>query len=102
MAVISINQNNFKEEVQAQQGIMLLDFWATWCGPCSMIAPIVDQVSEEENIKVGKINIDEERNLAYQFEIEAITTIILMKDGKEINRQVGFMDKNELKAFLQK
>lgn len=102
MAVISINQNNFKEEVQAQQGIMLLDFWATWCGPCSMIAPIVDQVSEEENIKVGKINIDEERNLAYQFEIEAIPTIILMKDGKEINRQVGFMDKNELKAFLQK
>ena len=81
---------------------MLLDFWATWCGPCSMIAPIVDQVSEEENIKVGKINIDEERNLAYQFEIEAIPTIILMKDGKEINRQVGFMDKNELKAFLQK
>ena len=102
MAVISINQNNCKEEVQAQQGIMLLDFWATWCGPCSMIAPIVDQVSEEENIKVGKINIDEERNLAYQFEIEAIPTIILMKDGKEINRQVGFMDKNELKAFLQK
>ena len=102
MAVISINQNNFKEEVQAQQGIMLLDFWATWCGPCSMIAPIVDQVAEEENIKVGKINIDEERNLAYQFEIEAIPTIILMKDGKEINRQVGFMDKNELKAFLQK
>ena len=102
MAVISINQNNFKEEVQAQQGIMLLDFWATWCGPCSMIAPIVDQVAEEENIKVGKINIDEERNLAYQFEIEAIPTIILMKDGKEINRQVGFMDKNELKAFLKK
>lgn len=67
-----------------------------------MIAPIVDQVAEEENIKVGKINIDEERNLAYQFEIEAIPTIILMKDGKEINRQVGFMDKNELKAFLQK
>lgn len=100
MAVIKIEKNNFEEEVLKQEGVMLLDFWATWCGPCSMIAPVLEQVAQEESVKIGKINIDEQRDLAYQFEIEAIPTIVVMKDGKEINRSVGFMDKNELKALI--
>jgi len=79
---------------------MLLDFWATWCGPCQMIGPVIDTLAEEENIKVGKINIDNEKDLAYQFEIEAIPTIVVMKDGKEINRSVGFSDINELRKLI--
>jgi len=100
MAVIEINQENFEKEVRENQGLMLLDFWATWCGPCQMIGPVIDTLAEEENIKVGKINIDNEKDLAYQFEIEAIPTIVVMKDGKEINRSVGFSDINELRKLI--
>lgn len=100
MAVIEVNQENFEKEVRENQGLMLLDFWATWCGPCRMISPVIDQLAEEDNIKVGKINIDNEKDLAYQFEIEVIPTIIVMKDGKEINRSVGFSDINELRKLI--
>lgn len=100
MAVIEINQENFEKEVKENQGLMLLDFWATWCGPCRMISPVIDQLAEEDNIKVGKINIDNEKDLAYQFEIEVIPTIVVMKDGKEINRSVGFSDINELRKLI--
>ena len=100
MAVIQLTQENFAEKTS--QGLMLLDFWATWCGPCQMIGPMLDQVAAEENITVGKINVDEQRELAMQYEIEAIPTLIVMKDGKEVDRSVGMLDKTEIKAFYAK
>lgn len=100
MAVIQLTQENFAEKTS--QGLLLLDFWATWCGPCQMIGPMLDQVAEEENITVGKINVDEQRELAMQYEIEAIPTLIVMKDGKEVDRSVGMLDKTEIKTFYAK
>ena len=100
MAVIQLTQENFAEKTS--QGLLLLDFWATWCGPCQMIGPMLDQVAEEENITVGKINVDEQRELAMQYEIEAIPTLIVMKDGREVDRSVGMLDKTEIKTFYAK
>ena len=100
MAVIQLTQENFAEKTS--QGLLLLDFWATWCGPCQMIGPMLDQVAEEENITVGKINVDEQRALAMQYEIEAIPTLVVMKDGREVDRSVGMLDKTEIKTFYAK
>lgn len=100
MAVIHLTQENF--ETETSQGLILLDFWATWCGPCRMIGPVLDQVAEEEQIKIGKINVDEQRDLALQYNIEAIPTLIVMKDGIELDRSVGMLDKAEIKALFQK
>jgi len=100
MAVIHIHQEDFEKETS--QGLILLDFWATWCGPCSMLAPILDQVAEEEKITIGKINVDEERDLALQYDIEAIPTLVVMKDGKEVDRSVGMLDKAEVKELFRK
>ena len=100
MAVIQLTQENFAEKTS--QGLLLLDFWATWCGPCQMIGPMLDQVAEEENITVGKINVDEQRELAMQYEIEAIPTLVVMKDGREVYRSVGMLDKTEIKTFYAK
>ena len=100
MAVIQLTQENFAEKTS--QGLLLLDFWTTWCGPCQMIGPMLDQVAEEENITVGKINVDEQRELAMQYEIEAIPTLVVMKDGREVDRSVGMLDKTEIKTFYAK
>ncbi len=100
MAVIQLTQENFAEKTS--QGLMLLDFWATWCGPCQMIGPMLDQVAAEENIQIGKINVDEQRELAMQYEIEAIPTLVVMKDGREVDRSVGMLDKTEIKTFYAK
>lgn len=100
MAVIKLNRENFTEKTK--QGTILVDFWATWCGPCSMIAPILEQVAEEENFTIGKVNIDEERELAMEFAIEAIPTLVLLKDGQEQDRSIGLVDKNQIKELLQK
>ncbi len=100
MAVIQLTQENFAEKTS--QGSMLLDFWATWCGPCQMIGPMLDQVAAEENIQIGKINVDEQRELAMQYEIEAIPTLVVMKDGREVDRSVGMLDKTEIKTFYAK
>ena len=100
MAVIQLTQENFAEKTS--QGLLLLDFWATWCGPCQMIGPMLDQVAEEENITVGKINVDEQRELAMQYEIEAVPTLVVMKDGREVDRSVGMLDKTEIKTFYAK
>ena len=79
-----INVNNFQEEVLNSEVPVLLDFWASWCGPCQMVSPIVDQIADEHpEWKVGKINVDEEQALAAQFGIMSIPTLVVMKDGKE-------------------
>ena len=101
MAVITITKDNFKSEVLESDKAVLLDFWATWCGPCRMVSPIVDEISEERrDIKVGKINVDEQMELAQQFRIVSIPTLVVMKDGQIANKAVGAMPKEDILALL--
>lgn len=101
MAVITITKENFQSEVVQSDKPVLLDFWATWCGPCHMVSPIVDQIADERSdIKVGKINVDEQPELAQQFRIISIPTLVVMKDGQIANKAVGAMPKEEILALL--
>ena len=101
LAVITITKDNFKSEVLESDKPVLLDFWATWCGPCRMVSPIVDEISEERSdIKVGKINVDEQMELAQQFRIVSIPTLVVMKDGQIANKAVGAMPKEDILALL--
>ena len=101
MAVITITKENFQSEVVQSDKPVLLDFWATWCGPCRMVSPIVDQIADERSdIKVGKINVDEQPELAQQFRIISIPTLVVMKDGQIANKAVGAMPKDEMLALL--
>ena len=101
MAVITITKDNVKSEVLESDKPVLLDFWATWCGPCRMVSPIVDEISEERrDIKVGKINVDEQMELAQQFRIVSIPTLVVMKDGQIANKAVGAMPKEDILALL--
>ena len=84
MSAININKNNFRNEVLDSEKPVLLDFWASWCGPCRMVSPIVDEIAAERgDIKVGKVNVDEERELAGQFGVMSIPTLVVMKGGRE-------------------
>lgn len=103
MSVISLNEKNFEEEVIKSEKPVLIDFWASWCGPCRMMSPVVDQIAEEmqDEVKVCKINIDEEENLAVKYNVMSIPTFIVFKEGKEAGRSVGVQDKEEIKAMLK-
>ena len=103
MSVISLNEKNFEEEVIKSEKPVLIDFWASWCGPCRMMSPVVDQIAEEmqDEVKVCKINIDEEENLAVKYNVMSIPTFIVFKNGKEAGRSVGVQDKEEIKAMLK-
>ncbi len=101
MSVITITEKNFESEVLASDKPVLLDFWATWCGPCRMIAPTVEEIAEERSdIKVGKINVDDEGALAAKFGIVSIPTLVLMKDGKLAKQTVGLQPKANILAML--
>ena len=101
MKYITITKENFEEEVLKSDKPVLLDFWASWCGPCRMIAPTIEEIAEEnDTMKVGKINVDDERDLSLQFGIESIPTLIVMKDGKIVNKGVGAMPKDNILALL--
>ena len=94
MAELTITSANFEELVLKNEKPVLLDFWATWCGPCQMIAPTIHEISEERSdIAVGKVNVDEEMQLALQFGISSIPTLLLFKDGKLVNQAVGLLPK---------
>ena len=101
MSVIKINKDNFQNEVKNSDKPVLLDFYADWCGPCRMVSPIVDEIAEERNdIKVGKINVDQERGLAEAFGVYSIPTLVVMKDGKIVNQAIGARPKEQILAML--
>ncbi len=97
MALVHITKDNFNKEVMETEKVVLLDFWATWCGPCQMIAPILNEVAEEcPDITVGKINVDEEQELAMSFGITSIPTLIVIKNGKAVDKAIGMRAKNQI------
>ena len=101
MEPMTITSANFDTEVQHSDKPVLLDFWASWCGPCRMLSPIVDEVAEDRtDIKVGKVNVDEQPDLAAQFGVMSIPTLLVFKDGKLVNQTVGARPKSGVLALL--
>ena len=102
MAVINVTRDNFQTEVEDFKGTVLLDFWASWCMPCRMLSPVVDEVAEEmSSVKVGKVNVDEQQSLAARFDVMSIPTLIVFKDGKEVHRSVGVIPKENIKELVK-
>ncbi len=93
-------QDNFQEEVQDE--LVLVDFYATWCGPCSMLAPVIEELDKQMEIKVIKVDVDELPAIAQQFRVMSIPTLVLFKDGKAVNVAMGYMPLEQLKAFVTK
>ena len=101
MSAININKNNFQNEVLYSDKKALLDFWAPWCGPCRMVVPIVEEIADERpDIKVGKINVDENPELASQFGIMSIPTLVVMENGKIVSQAMGARPKDAILAML--
>ncbi|MCR5698043.1 MAG: thioredoxin [Treponemataceae bacterium] len=101
MAVIELNEKNFEDEVLKSDKPVLIDFWATWCGPCKMLSPLVDQLAEEtDKVKVGKVNVDDEEDLAVKYQVSSIPTLMLFKNGKCEKQSVGFISKDQLLDFI--
>ena len=100
--VITVTSENFESEVLNSEKPVLIDFWASWCGPCRMLSPIVDEIAEEvQTIKIGKVNVDEQQDLAGKFGVMSIPTLILFKNGQPVNKSVGAKSKAALLDFIK-
>lgn len=103
MAVLHVTKDSFEKEVLKSDIPVLVDFWATWCGPCRALGPILEEVSNEvSSVKIVKINVDEESDLAGDFRIMSIPTMILFKDGKPVEKSVGLLQKNEVLELIKR
>lgn len=101
MSVIHINKENFEDEVLKSDKPVLIDFWASWCGPCKMLSPVIEELAEEvDEAKICKINVDEESDLAMKFKVMSIPTLVVMKDGKSLRSTVGVQPKEKIKEML--
>lgn len=101
MSALNITKNNFQEEVMNSEKPVLVDFWASWCGPCRMVIPVVEQIAEENSdIKVVKVNVDDEQELAAQFGVMTIPTLMVVKNGEITNRSVGVKNKKQILAMF--
>ena len=101
MSAVNIDLNNFRQEVLESDKPVLLDFWAPWCGPCRMVVPLVEQIADERpDIKVGKVNVDEESDLASRFGVSSIPMLVVMKNGQVIRRSTGARPKAQILSML--
>jgi len=102
MAEITITESNFDSEVLRSKQPVLVDFWATWCGPCRMLAPIIEEIAREQEgkVKVGKVNVDEQPQLAMRYRVSSIPTVILFEDGEPVEKSVGYRPKEDIEAML--
>ena len=101
MSAMHINNHNFQEEVMNSEKPVLLDFWASWCGPCRMVGPIIDEIAAEHpEYKVVKINVDEEPELASKFQVVSIPTLVVMKNGRIVQQSAGARPKNQIRAMM--
>ena len=101
MSVITITKDNFDTEVLGSEKLVLLDFWAAWCGPCRMVGPILEEIAEErDDIKVGKVNVDEQHELAAKFGVMSIPTLLVFKDRRVVNQSIGARPKEQIVALL--
>jgi len=103
MSTVKLNSDNFEEEVLKAEKTVLVDFWAPWCGPCQVAGPILEEISEEEkeNVRVGKLNVDENQQLASQYQVRGIPTVIVFKDGEPKKRLVGVQEKQTYKKAIE-
>jgi thioredoxin 1 len=102
MSEVVLNDSNFAAEVGASKGVFMVDFFAVWCGPCKMLGPVVEEIAKdyEGKAKIGKMDVDESHNTAGQFGVQSIPTIVFFKDGKEVDRTIGFQSKDALTAKI--
>lgn len=102
MKIIKITSANFEEEVLNSDKMVLIDFYAEWCGPCKMLAPTIEELAKEnENIKIAKINVDDEKDLALEYQIMSIPTVVAIKNGQEIDRSIGLVSKSKLENMIK-
>jgi thioredoxin 1 len=102
MSIVKITKDNFDEKVLNSQEKVLLDFWATWCGPCKMIAPVLEEIAEEnESLTIGKINVDEEPELAISYNVASIPTLLIMEKGQPVRKLIGYRPKADVLKWLE-
>ena len=100
--IVTLNNDNFKEVINGDQPV-LVDFWAEWCGPCKMVAPVLDELADSnEKVVIGKLNVDENQELAFQYQVQSIPTFVLFQNGQVKDRMMGAMPKQAFERFLEK